>query len=103
MTKYPKFQTQTFTLYTYDLWGNARDGWDVNNKFKQGTITIKVKGTVYNQGTDQEFVSYHPTDLQINRAIGGKGIRWEGETEYTLYGESKSGKPIAELERVNSN
>lgn len=99
MAKYPKYQNQKYTLWTYDLWGNHRDGWQVNDRFKEGTITIKVKGKVYNEGTDHEFISYTPTDRQINRALGVKGVEWQGEAEYTLYGETKTGKPVAELVR----
>ena len=95
-----KLETQTYELWTYDVWGNAKDGWEVNNRYKHGTITLKVKPTVFNQGTPHEFTAYGPTDLQINRAVRGRGIVWDGETDYTLYGETKSGKPVCELVRV---
>lgn len=30
----------TFTILTHDTWGNAREGWDVNQSYSHGTITV---------------------------------------------------------------
>jgi hypothetical protein len=72
-----------YRLYTYDVWGNARDGFEVND--------------VYATSTHIELME-ESTDYQINRLLGGRGIKWEGEYGYTLYGKNKrNGRPIAEL------
>lgn len=31
----------TYTVLLHDTWGNARDGWEVNQSFKNGTITVE--------------------------------------------------------------
>ena len=99
---YPSYKLRRYQLWTYDIWGNARDGFEVNNRYKCGTIEIKCKLHVYNAGTDFEFADYSPTDLQLSRAVKpNKTIRlsWEGETEYTLYASNnRNGCPICELE-----
>lgn len=96
-----KAETQTYELWTYDVWGNTRDGFDVNDRYYQGTITIKVKPTRLNVGTEHEFVLYEPTDRQLNRAIGGRGLEWEGEADYGIYASNRrDGKPVCELVRV---
>lgn len=93
-----KTQTQTYRLWTYDVW-NGPDGPFVNDRCKQQLVTLRVKGTVYNAGTEHEFTAFSPTDRQINRAIGAHGVRWNGEAEYTLYGSNARGTPVCELER----
>jgi hypothetical protein len=77
-------------LYTYDLWGNAMDGWDVND-VRSSAITVDV--------------DENTTDRAINRRLRSAGahiiedvvVHWEGEHGYARYGETKSGKPICEL------
>ena len=88
-----------YRLWTYDVWGNARDGFEVNDRYKQGIYKIRVRGTVHNQGTPHEFTSFHPTDIQLARALGLRGAEWEGESNHTLYATSKrNSRPICELE-----
>ena len=95
----PKTQKQTYRLWTYDLWPDGEGGLMVNNRYDRGLVTIRVKATVYNAGTEHEFTSYSPTDRQLNRAIGARGLTWDGESDYTLYATDKRGDPACELER----
>jgi len=60
-------QKQTYRLWTYDLWSDGEGGTMVNDRFDQGLITIRVKGT-----------RHGPTDRQLNQAIGGRGLTWDG-------------------------
>lgn len=78
----------TFQLFTYDLWADGDGGYSVNDVFRQGILTVKVKDGDY------------PTDRQLNRAIGARGLTWEGETDFTLYATDKRGNPACELRRV---
>ena len=88
-----------YQLWTYDVWGNAEDGYEVNDRRKHGTIDIKCKNEVFNANTPQEFTTYCPTDLQLSRAVGCRGLSWDGESDYTLYAtREKDGKPEGELE-----
>ena len=91
-------QLQTYRLWTYDVW-NGPDGPFVNDRFQQQLVTLRVRGTVYNAGTPHEFVSFNPTNRQINRAIGARGVKWDGDPEYTLYGNNAKGDPVCELVR----
>jgi hypothetical protein len=93
----PKFKIRTFRLWSYDVWGNARDGFDVNDRYKHGVFTIKCKREVFNSGTPHEFASYEPTDRQLSRAASICGASWDG-CEGVFYAEKKSnGMPICEL------
>ena len=93
------YKTRIYTLRTYDVWGNSKDGYEVNDKSSHGEVTIKCKREVFNVGTPQEFTTYSPTDLQLSRAVGGRGLTWHGESDaHTLYADRKSdGRPECEL------
>jgi hypothetical protein len=107
----PRYQTQTYRLWTYDVWGNARDGFDVNDRYSHGAVEIRVRRTDYNVGLDKlgrpfppdcQFSDYTPTDRQLSRAVGVRGADWDGESDFTLYATSKrNGRPLCELERVH--
>lgn len=75
-----------FEIISYDVWGNAREGFWVNQAFCTGQ-TVEV--------------SEGDSDAAINRRLGSRGITWEGEIDYTLYGTLKrNGRPALELRRV---
>lgn len=92
----PKSKVRTFKLWTYDVWGNARDGFEVNDRFPQGMVTIQCKREVFNIGTPQEFATYEPTDRQLSRAAGFLRVQWEGEGG-CFYATARNGRPIGEL------
>jgi hypothetical protein len=88
-----------YQLWTYDVWGNKKDGFEVNDRRKQCIVKLPDA----------------PTDKQIKRAlydsgVFGKGIMnasldIDGESDYTLYvnhtAQSVGGfKPLCELECI---
>jgi hypothetical protein len=80
-----------YEVISYDVWGNARDGFDVNDSRRTGVV-VTIEDT--------------DTDATINRKLGragitgAQGVRWDGD-EYALYGEYKrNGRPAAELRAV---
>ena len=42
----------TWALRTYDVWGNARDGWDVNDVYDGGEIELRIPQTRHNIGVE---------------------------------------------------
>lgn len=78
-----------FKLFTYDLWADCEGGMSVNDVFPQGEITVNA------------LPDFGPTDLQLNRAIGARGLSWDGEADYTLYATDRKGNPACELRRVS--
>jgi len=72
MTKKQTIKT-TWEIRTYDVWGNAKDGYEVNDSLviaRDYPLELEVK--VYNEGTPREFVSAYPTDKQIREALDCK-------------------------------
>ena len=105
-TKIPTV-TRQYRLWTYDVWGNARDGFNVNDRYSHGIVSIVCKREQFNIGTPNQFETYQPTDRQLSRAAGFLGVSWDGEPggEYQgrAYGgvyhaeSSRNSRPIGEL------
>jgi hypothetical protein len=78
-----------YQLIVYDVWGNTRDGYEVNAAYTTANY-IELNGD--------------ESDGLINRrlnaldVINAKGTTWEGEPGHILYGTNKrNGKPVCEL------
>lgn len=85
---------------TYDVWGNARDGYDVNDVYRRSEpIVLMLAVRKYNEGTPQEFESASPTDRQIRRVFGiGKvQIDTDGDDLTVYVNRARDGYPIGEL------
>ena len=92
-----KTKIRKFRLWTYDVWGNARDGWEVNDRYSHGVVAIKCERAVFNVGTAHEFETFEPTDRQLSRAAGFTGVQWDGQ-EGCYYAETRrNGRPVGEL------
>jgi len=90
----------TWEVWTYDVWGNAEDGYEVNDRScmdRNYPMTIEV--TVNNKGTDREFVSAYPTNAQIRKALNLTGIALDLDgDDMTIYvNRERDDYPIGEL------
>ena len=82
-------ETYEYKVISYDVWGNARDGFEVNQAFNTGE-------TVH--------LPENASDRLINRRLGIRGVSWDGDEDYTLFGTLKrNGMPALQLERVVAN
>ncbi len=98
-TKHQYIDT-VWEVWTYDVWGNARDGYDVNDRCcicRKYEMRLLVE--VNNADTVSEFKSAYPTEKQIREALGLRRIQLDldgGDT--TIYvNASKDGYPCGEL------
>jgi hypothetical protein len=92
-----------WAVRTYDVWGNARDGYEVNDAFSDGEVTIRCEVKTYNVGTEHQFDSAHPSDSQIRRALDLRrfAIDTDGD-DLTIYvNRSRDGYPCGELQCVS--
>lgn len=90
----------SWSLRTYDVWGNATDGYEVNDTYPAGEIELRIPQTRSNVGTEQEFVSASPTDQQIRDAFGIEGkpeIDTDGDDLTVYVNRSRDGYPIGEM------
>lgn len=90
-------QVRRYRIWTYDVWGNAKDGFDVNDRYSHGYVDITCKREVFNAGTPNEFSTYEPTDRQLSRAAGFWRASWDGSDGCYTAENSRNGRPIGEL------
>jgi hypothetical protein len=95
----PAFVDTTWELRTYDVWGNAKDGYEVNDAYRSGEVIIRCKVEVNNAGTPQEFLSAHPSDSQIRKALSLRRFKLEtdGDDLHILVNRAKDGYPLGEM------
>jgi hypothetical protein len=88
----------TWELRTYDVWGNAKDGYEVNDSYSAGTVELRIPQTRYNVGTPQEFIGAYPTDRQIKLAFGVRcRISTDGDDLHITVERDRDGYPIGEM------
>lgn len=89
-------------IATYDVWGNSKEGFEVNNVYRNGEIAIRCKPERYNIGTEREFVSCGPSDYQIKKVFGTRSrIDTDGDDLVIYVSRSKDCYPIGELRCVS--
>ena len=84
------------------LWGNAKDGFEVNDTRSAGEVSIRCRVEVNNAGTPQEFLSAYPSDSSDSHAalISCADVKLEIQTEMTLtiyVNRAKDGYPLGEM------
>lgn len=85
-------------LTTYEVWGNAKDGYDVNNSFSSGSVELRIPRTRHNAGTEHEFISAHPTHRQIKKALGVTcRIETDGDDMNVTINRARDGYPLAAI------
>lgn len=82
-----------FRLYTYDVWGNARDGYEVNNVYGTGEVY-----SLDDNWTDKQIISELKKQGAIRKSVKNSLVRIDGEFEYSLYFEYRD-KPEFELRK----
>jgi hypothetical protein len=95
------FLKTAWEVWTYDVLGNSRDGFEVNDRYNQSRDhEIEAPIKVYNVGSPQEFKTAHVTGRQIRAAFGikkGVGIETDGDDVNIYVKAAKNGYPIGEL------
>lgn len=85
-------------LRTYDVWGNAKDGYQVNDSYSAGQVELRIPATRHNVGMAGEFVSATPTDRQIKRLFGTRSrIDTDGDDMLIMVNRQRDGYPIGEM------
>ena len=88
----------TWDLRTYDVWGNAKDGYEVNDTFGAGSVELRLKVELCNAGTPQEFTSAYPSAGQVQRVLGTRaGLSLDGDDTCIYVNRERDSYPLAEL------
>lgn len=92
----------TWEVATYDVWGNAKDGYEVNDVYRQGTIELRIPQTKYNEGTPNEFKGAYPSDRQIKHVFGVLcRIETSGDDLTVYVNRQRDNYPIGELRCIS--
>ena len=91
----------TWEVRTYDVWGNEKEGYEVNDSFvSHRDFEIDCPVEVYNAGTPQEFAGAYPTNADILKAVDGKKrikISTDGDDVTIYVTHEPTGYPLGEL------
>ena len=90
----------TWEIWTYDVWGNAKDGYDVNDRYCQDRnyeLNLEIKE--YNAGKPGAFKAVYPTDKQIRQVFGLRNIQIEtsGDDINIYITRARDDYPIGEM------
>jgi hypothetical protein len=87
-----------WNMRTYDVWGNAKDGYDVNDSYSHGNVTLYLTPETHNVGTPQEFTSAYPSDKQLRSVFGVRcQIECDGDDQTIYVKRARDWYPIGEL------
>lgn len=105
-----KQKTVKYDVWSLDIWGNAKDGWDMNDRSCHArAVEFPTTHKVFNEGKESEFSTDHPTGQQIldtlieigyfNESATTDTITIDGDCEHSLWLEqSADGYPVCQLE-----
>lgn len=96
----PKAILTVWEAWDYDVWGNAEEGYDVNNRFRIGEFEENAAIRVYNAGTEHEFRSAELSDDQIRDMLGIRAevpIETDGDDMVIYVTAEENGYPLGEL------
>ena len=89
-------------VVTYDVWGNSRSGYEVNDSYSHGEHSLTLDVVVNNQGSEREFLSAYPTKKQIQKLFGIRfKIDLDGDSTRIEVTRKSDAKPIGYLTCVS--
>lgn len=89
----------TWEVWTYDVWGNAKDGYQVNDRFCQDrAYPLKLEVEACNAGTEREFETACPSDKQLRAVFGVKcKLETDGDDCNIYVNRARDQYPLGEL------
>ncbi len=89
-------------LRTYDVWGNAQDGYEVNDCFRAGTAELRLRINTHNADTVRAFQSAHPSDSQLQRIFNvGCNLETDGDDTTVYVNRASDGYPLGEAHCIS--
>jgi hypothetical protein len=87
-----------FTLWSYDVWGNATDGYDVNDRYCQSRDFVVTTAEADGQPTDAELLHALQEAGYIKGNATLADVEFDGEPERIEVTETADGFPLYGLE-----
>jgi hypothetical protein len=102
--KFAGTMATTWEVYTYDVWGNAEEGYEVNDTYNLGTSLLRIPRYINNEGSNNEFINAFPTISQIKKALGVKNyvqLCVDGDDTTIYVSDAKYYIPLGELRCIS--
>jgi len=82
---------------TFDVWGNAREGYDVNDTLRKWEVELDLEVQIANEGKESAFNHAFPSDKQIRQVLGLTNIKLEtgGDDINVTVDRERDGYPLA--------
>lgn len=95
----------TYKLYAYDVWGNEKEGYEVNNVYSALVGTnlfdaVSVEVELPPDASDRDIIKSIKDSGWLNKKLHYKSFEVEGDFDYTLY-LSYKGRPLGELRKIS--
>ena len=105
MRKTGRTRIALYDVFTYDVWGNEEDGYEVNDVFPFARgAEIKQEEIEYNEDTPHSFLSWEVPEAELIEALRikpGTAIEVSGDDDLALCVESAADcYPLGELRFV---
>jgi hypothetical protein len=89
----------TWELWTYDVWGNKEEGFEVNDKtcfYRSYEINLKIENN--NPNTPMQFLSAYPSNYQIEQAFNTNcQFELDGDDIHIYINRTSDNYPIGEM------
>ena len=94
-----RYVTTQWEWATYDVWGNARDGYEVNDVYRRREpVELRLEVKTYNAGSEHEFDSAYPSTKQIRQVFGVRcQLDLQGDDLTVYVNRERDLYPIGEL------
>jgi hypothetical protein len=87
-------QYARFKVYSLDVWGNKRDGFEVNDRSQCGSVMVPI------DLNDRDIVKALKNNDLLAKRVHVKSFRIDGDEHGLNIDASKTSEPIYQLERV---
>jgi len=89
-------ETQTYKVISLDVWGNQREGFEVNAAYYTG---LEVDLPEY--ATDEEIIQQLKSVGYLKKGLHTKSFQIDGEPDFTMYVDHQKFGPVCHLENKN--
>jgi hypothetical protein len=99
-----RYVSTTWEIWTYDVWVNAEDGYEVNDRYSRSrahVLKLKIEGN-NRAGTPEYFESATPSDYALQQIFGFSGaIETDGDDLSIYVRRERDGYPLGEIHCVS--
>ena len=92
LTDSKKREYGKFKVYSLDVWGNKKDGFEVNDRSQSGKILTKLD--------DKSIIKALKKENFLNKKCHFKSFSIDGDDTFISIDAAKTGEPLYELERI---